>query len=283
MVPSRALVLGGGGLAGIAWELGVLLGLLDAGIDVLDADLVIGTSAGSVVGAAATTSDLVKQFYEQQLDPPAHDSELGAELDLEQFATTMLTILASVSTPAEARAKIGALALATDTVPEEVRRTVIESRLPSREWPERRLIVTACDAATGEFVTFDRDSGIELVDAVAASCAVPGVWPPVTINGRRYVDGGVRSTTNADLAAGHERVLVIAPFPPIASPLGAAFADEIAPLEKSARVVAIAPDDAALAAFGANPLDPATRPESARAGRTQSVGAVEQVRDLWAG
>jgi NTE family protein len=274
-------VLGGGGLAGIAWELGILLGLLDAGIDVLDADLVVGTSAGSVVGAVATTPDLVKQFYEEQVDTTTSDSELGAELDLEQFATTMLTILASVKTPEEARAKIGALALATDAVPEEVRRDIIAARLPNPEWPERRLLITACDAHTGEFVTFDRDSGVALVDAVAASCAVPGVWPPVTINGRRYMDGGVRSTTNSDLAEGHDRILVVAPFPPIASPMGASLAHEIAPLERSGSVVAIAPDNEALGAFGANPLDPSTRPESARAGRRQAVEFVDAVRSLW--
>jgi NTE family protein len=279
-VPSRALVLGGGGLAGIAWELGILLGLLDTGVDVLDAELVVGTSAGSVVGAVATSPELVKEFYEQQVDTTP-DAELGAELDLEQFATTMLTILAAVKTPEEARAKIGALALATETVPEEVRRNIIAARLPSHEWPDKRLLITACDTQTGEFVTFDRDSGVELVDAVAASCSVPGVWPPVTINGRRYMDGGVRSTTNADLAKGQERVLVIAPFPPIESPMGSSFAAEIAPLEEAGSVVGIVPDDEALAAFGANPLDPSTRPESARAGRRQAVAFVDAVRSLW--
>jgi NTE family protein len=143
-------------------------------------------------------------------------------------------------------------------------------------------VVTACDAVTGEFVTFDRTSGVELVDAVAASCSVPGVWPPVTINGRRYMDGGVRSTTNADLAEGYERVLILAPFPPIESPMGPSFADEIAPLQATAQVVAVVPDQAAQTAFGFNPLDPSTRPESARAGRAQAVSYADEVRALWA-
>ena len=67
-------------------------------------------------------------------------------------------------------------------------------------------------ADNGEFVAFEKSSGVSLVDAVAASCAVPGVWPPVTINGRRYIDGGMRSAVNADLAAGYERVVVLAPI-----------------------------------------------------------------------
>ncbi|MFL6240362.1 MAG: patatin-like phospholipase family protein [Actinomycetes bacterium] len=281
-MPSRALVLGGGGLAGIAWEIGVLQGLLDAGAHVLDADVVIGTSAGSAVGAGASaTVELVKDFYEQQLTPGPDDHEMGAELDLEQFATTMLQVLMSATSPQDARAKLGALALATETVPESVRRGIIDARLPRKEWPERRLVITACDAQTGEFVTFDKDSGVELADAVAASCAVPGVWPPVTINGRRYIDGGVRSTTNADLADGYERILILAPFPAVESPMGPAFADEIAPLQRSAQVVAVVPDEAAQTAFGFNPLDPSTRPDSARAGHAQAASYVDAVRALW--
>jgi NTE family protein len=276
-------VLGGGGLAGIAWEIGVLQGLLDQGINVLDVDVVIGTSAGSAVGAGASMSpDLVKSYFEQQLVDNADDKEMGAELDLEQFATTMLQILGSASSPQDARAKIGALALATPTVPESTRREIIAARLPSADWPEEhKLVITAVDAQTGEFVTFDRDSGVDLVDAVAASCSVPGVWPPVSINGRRYMDGGVRSTTNADLAEGHERVLILAPFPPIASPMGPAFDDEIAPLRDKAAVVAIVPDQAAQTAFGFNPLDPSTRPQSARAGHAQAASYADEVRKLF--
>jgi NTE family protein len=281
-VPSRALVLGGGGLAGIAWEVGALIGLADAGLDVLDADLVVGTSAGSAVGAGVTSSELLKQFYESQLDQGPGDKEMGAELDLEVFATTMLNALANASSPQEARAKLGEVALATQTVPESVRRDIIAARLPSPEWPDRNLVVTACDAVTGEFVTFDRTSGVELVDAVAASCSVPGVWPPVTINGRRYMDGGVRSTTNSDLAEGYEQIVILAPFPPFESPMGPSFADEIAPLQAKSTVVAIVPDQAAQTAFGFNPLDPSTRPESARAGRAQAASYADEVRALWA-
>ncbi len=61
-------------------------------------------------------------------------------------------------------------------------------------------------------VVFNRESGISLLDAVAASCAVPLVWPAATINGKRYIDGGVRSSANADLATGCGRVVVLAPI-----------------------------------------------------------------------
>ncbi|MET8467240.1 patatin-like phospholipase family protein, partial [Micromonospora zamorensis] len=204
----RALVLGGGGVTGVAWELGLLAGLVERGVPVTEADLVVGTSAGSVVGALVCSELPVQRFYEEQLAPPS--SEVAARLG---FATLARLVWAGGRTrdAARSRARIGAMALAARTPSEASRRAVIEARLPEREWPRRRLLVTAVDASSGEFVVFDRDSEVSLVDAVGASCAVPGVWPPVTIGARRFVDGGMRSTVNADLAAGAERVLVLAP------------------------------------------------------------------------
>ena len=160
------------------------------------------------------------------------------------------------------------------------RRAIIESRLPSRAWPERRLIVVGVDASTGEVCCFDRSSGVELVDAVAASCAVPGVWPPVTIEGRRYIDGGVRSTTNVDAARGMGRILVLAPFPDIPGPWHPSLPDQLAAL-RPAQTHLILADGASLAGFGANPLDPATRAPSARAGRAQGRAAAAAVREFW--
>jgi NTE family protein len=175
--------------------------------------------------------------------------------------------------PAEVRRAVGKLALAAETVSEADRRAVIEARLPVHDWPSRRLVIVAVDAETGEPRRFDRESGVSLVDAVAASCAVPGIWPPVTIDGRRYVDGGVRSAENADYATGYTRVTVVAPLG-VDSPL---------PMEKplltvldelrtaGAEVALITPDEGSLAAVGANPLDPATRTPAAEAGCAQGA------------
>src|SRR5206468_7208827 len=113
------------------------------------------------------------------------------------------------------RRRLGRLARAAAddgrTPTEAQRRAAIESRLPRPEWPDRPLVVTAVDTGSGEFTTFTRPSGVELVAAVGASCAVPGVYPPVRVHGRRYVDGGMRSPANADLARGYDRVVVLAP------------------------------------------------------------------------
>jgi NTE family protein len=278
---SRALVLGGGGLAGIAWELGILVGLADEGVQLLDPDVVIGTSAGSVVGTALASGLPAAPIYDAQLAPDGEDAELGVDIDLMALAGVFGEALSGVSSPLEARARVGAAALAAKTVPEATRRAVIEARLPVREWPDTRLLITAIEVESGEFVVFDKDAGVPLIEAVAASCAVPVVWPPITINGRKYMDGGLRSTTNADLAKGHDRVLVVAPYPPIATALGPALDAEIAELRATGEVVVIAPDDVAQAGFGMNPLDPSTRRPSALAGRDQGRALAAQVADLW--
>lgn len=169
---------------------------------------------------------------------------------------------------AQKRQRIGAVALATETVAEPVRRSVIAQRLPAHAWPDRALRVTAIDIATGELVVFDRDSGVELVDAVAASCAVPGAWPPVTIGDRRYMDGGIGSTINLDVADDCDVAVVLVPAGDSApSPLGAGPVAEIAAFGGTA--LGVFADPASLAAFGPNPLDPRCRIASAQAGRAQ--------------
>ncbi|MGK5440636.1 patatin-like phospholipase family protein, partial [Micromonospora sp. URMC 105] len=178
------------------------------------------------------------------------------------------------------RARVGAMALAARTPSEASRRAVIEARLPVRQWPARRLLVTAVDAHSGEFVVFDADSGVSLVDAVGASCAVPGVWPPVTISGRRHVDGGVRSTVNADLAAGAERVVVLAPVTSAFGPMPR-LAAQVAALRSVARVAVVSPDRAARAAIGRNVLDPARRAAAARAGFAQAEAVAAEVAGVW--
>jgi NTE family protein len=271
----RALVLGGGGVTGVAWEIGMLTGLAEAGADLTGADVVIGTSAGSVVGALLATGLDPQTMYAGQLAPPT--AEIPARLGL----TTILRwawVAAGRRDEQRARARIGAMALATPTVPEADRRAVIAARLNDASWPERRLLITAVDARTGEFVVFDREQGVDLVDAVGASCAVPGVWPPVTIGERRYIDGGVRSPVNADLAAGCDEVVILAPVTAGFGP-STRIGRQIAGL--GAQVVLIQPDKAAKQAFGRNVLDPARRAPAARAGHAQAAGEAARVTAAW--
>lgn len=280
---SRALVLGGGGVAGIAWELGLALGLAEHGVDVSAADLVVGTSAGSVVGALVGSGVPLQELYDAQLDE-TRNTERAVDFDAERLMTEMGEALQGVTDQRQARARIGGVALAARTVSEEERLAIVRSRLPVGQWPAQRLVITAVDAESGEFTTFDAGSGVALVDAVAASCAVPGIWPPVTIGGRRYIDGGMRTVTNAGLAAGCDVVLVLAPFPAQASLLGPSTAEEVAELERNgARVAVVTADDESTRIFGTNPLDPSTRAPSARAGLAQGRSVGAEVARTWTG
>nr|CEL22419.1 Phospholipase, patatin family protein [Kibdelosporangium sp. MJ126-NF4]CTQ89274.1 Phospholipase, patatin family protein [Kibdelosporangium sp. MJ126-NF4] len=263
-------MLGGGGVAGIAWMTGLLAGLAAAGNDVTRADLVVGTSAGSTVAAQLGSGLSLDELYARQVDPALQTAEIDpGDIDFEAYAADMTQAIGSMSSETEARAAIGRLAMAARTVPEADRRAVIEARLPSHEWPSFALKIVAVDAETGETRVFGNDSGVGLVDAVAASCAVPGVWPTVTIGDRRYVDGGVRTIDNADLAAGHQRVVILLPLGTFSLvPSSTPFDRVVA--ELNADVTVISPDEASLEAIGANPLNPETRAPAAKAGRAQA-------------
>jgi NTE family protein len=280
---SRALVLGGGGVTGIAWEFGVLTGLREKGLDLTGADVVIGTSAGSAVGAQITGGADVAELCAREIAsgrPGRHRAEAPG-VDLAPLMSALAAAASGVTSAGELRARIGRLALDADTVPEAERLEIIGSRLPSHAWPERPLLVTGVDAETGEPVVWNRESGVPLVSAVAASCAVPVVWPPVTIDGRRYMDGGVRSGTNADLAVGAESVVVLAPMADMAAFGGAGLEAELAALGEGVRTAVVHPDAAALEAIGPNVLDPGRRAAAAEAGRVQGAALADVLRDVW--
>ena len=261
----------------------MLLGLQDAEPAFADSLLsaettFIGTSAGSTVAAQLAGGTALSALFERQI--AEETAEIDPKVDMQKLLAIFGGAMTDVSSPEEARRRIGAVALAARTVPPEARLAAVDARLPVKAWGAHPLLIPAVDTATGDLRVFDRASGVSLVDAVAASCAVPGVWPPVEIDGTLYMDGGTRTAANADLAAGAERVLILVPGPE-ESPMGAALpAAELAALEP-ARVHALFADDASLEAIGVNPLDPSTRPASARAGRELGRRVASQVAAFW--
>jgi NTE family protein len=261
----------------VAWELGVLAGLAAAGVDLTLADLVVGTSAGSVVGAQVRSGIAIEDLYTAQLADAR--GELAARMGFGATARFVIGLMWP-GDERQGRARLGRAAVKAHTVPESTRRAVIEQRLPRHEWPEQRLIVTAVDAETGEAKNFDRGTGVTLVDAVAASCAVPLVWPPITIGGRRYIDGGVRSATNADLAVGCDRIVVIAPIT-VSLRRNGSIKNQLVSLGAGVRSIVVSPDAQARKAIGRNVLDPARRAPSARAGRLQAAGLAAAVAAIW--
>jgi NTE family protein len=275
----RALVLGGGGLSGVAWETGVLAGLAAGGADVTAADYVLGTSAGATVAAQLGSGLSLTELFERQAVPELQSAELSPDIGrVIELMESWEKLPLEYPDPVELRREVGQRALTVETVPEAERRAVIAGRLPQHSWPSRKLAVVAVEASTGDVRVFDKDSGADLVDAVTASCAIPGIWPPVTIGTGRYIDGGTRSAVNADLAAGYRRVLILAPMADPA--LDGQVAGLVAAGEE-VQVQVITPDDESTAAFGLNPLDPAVRAPAAQAGYTQGQRAAAAVARLW--
>ncbi len=284
--PRTAVVLGGGGITGIAWELGVLARLLEAGIPLGDADLVVGTSAGSVVGTTLRLGgNGIADAYAEQLAPAVAAPE--AALDGEDFMQRIGQAIQGATSAEEARARLGALARqvpVTGSEPELV--TTMRERFGAdAAWPEGQLAICTVDATDGEFRVLTAASGVPLHVAVAASCSVPLVWPTVEVDGRPTMDGGIRSGTNADVADAAERVLVLSCGPELAqSPLGPTMPGVVSTRMGADRPVFVIEADAeSLSAFGANSLSSANRGPAAEAGRRQAEGVVEAVREFWAG
>lgn len=266
----RALILAGGGIAGIAWETGILRGIADEAPEtaraLIGSDVLVGTSAGSTVAAQISSAMSLEELYQRQIAETS--AEIDPGVDIDTITDLFVTAMSQPGSVAEKLRRIGSVALQTSTVAEPVRRRVIEARLPSHRWPERDLRITAIDTGTGELVVFDPSSGVGLVDAVAASCAVPGTWPPVTVGDRRYMDGGVSSAVHTGVAADCATAVVLVPAGAnTPSPFSSGTAAEIDAF--SARTFAVFADETSLSAFGPNPLDPRCRVPSALAGREQ--------------
>jgi NTE family protein len=288
----RALVLGGGGSAGNAWLIGVIAGLLDAGLDVTEADLIIGTSAGSTAAAqitSATTTELLADILaaapQQRTGPVgSHGGRVPGPVADHMERTS--AIIAAAEDAADMRRRMGAAALELDAAwdgsVQERWRATVAARLPSQHWPERTVLITAVDAHTGEPVVFDRHSGVDLADAVAASCASGS---PHGIGGNRYIDGGYRRNENADLAVGYERVLVLSPFGGrTRTPLewGMQLAAQVDELRaRGSSVETIFPDSNSEPMFGANGMDLSLRPPAARAGYDQGRALAGQLTEFW--
>ena len=278
-----ALVLAGGGVAGIAWETGVLLGIQDVEPDAAariigSPTTLIGTSAGSTVAAQISAGASLEELFARHLDEKS--SEVYVEADFVAFMASMAAAQSEATSPDDARSRIGTFAKSTKTVDRAVRRGVIEARLSGMDWSDRDLRITSVDADSGVPIVFDRASGLSLVDAVEASSAVPGIWPVVPLAGRRYIDGGVRTMANADLAAGFDPVLVLIPQMERTSTGYSIDPAELKSLAPS-RVHVVYADAAAVEAFGTNPLDPSVRKPSALAGRDLGRSIASAIATFW--
>jgi NTE family protein len=298
VMSERALVLGGGGATGNAWAVGVIAGLFEAGLDVTEADLIVGTSAGSTAAAqlaSATPTQLLGEILSAVPPQKAGPIRVGGgpvrAVPAANHMEIVRAIIAAAEDVADMRRRLGAAALemdaGADRTPQTQWRAIVAARLPSQLWPERRLLIPAVDAHTGEPVVFDRESGVELVDAVAASTSNGFGVPPYSIGDRRYIDGGYRRNENADLASGYVRVLVLSPFGGrTLQPLDwgthlAAQAEELR--ARGSRVETIFPDSNSQNVLGGGMtvMDLSKRRPSAQAGYAQGGALAEQLTEFW--
>ncbi|MFJ9457505.1 patatin-like phospholipase family protein [Kitasatospora sp. NPDC101447] len=273
-----ALVLGGGGPVGGAWLTGVLAGLADGGIDPTAADTVIGTSAGAVFGARLAGGEDARELYERQL----------ARLDRVEMGVTVAQTLrylwAALGTrdPERSVRRLGHAALTARPAPaQDLHDTVRTLLRDATAWPAQALRITAVDAETGHVEAFDAHSGLDLVEAVAASCAVPLVWPPAAALGRRWIDGGTRSTGNLQLAAGHRQVLALSPVPAAVGPHPGARQQAAELRAAGTHTTLITPDADARRAMGRDLTADSRRPAAARAGHRQGAALAATVGRTW--
>lgn len=288
----RALVLGGGGPVGIAWEAGLVAGLEAEGVYLGQADRVLGTSAGSFVGAQVASGRPAMALYEAQIALGEKDAaeraagkpasaERMPKPDLMPLVALFMKPLAEGETPEDRRREMGALALRSETITEQAFIEGFGRTLADLAWPDS-FGCTAVDALTGAFRVWGKADGVSLAAAVASSCSVPGIFPPITIEGRRYVDGGVRSATCIDLVKGARRVVAIA----VVGRLGremqmAKIEPELEALKPEGEALLITPDEASLDVFGMNMMEAKDRAGIARAGFAQGRNEAARIAALW--
>jgi NTE family protein len=266
-------VFGGGGVGGIAWEIGLLAGLAEEGIQVRPDDHLLGTSAGAVVAAQLASGLTLEELFERQLKGVSY--EVPKSVSVRMLWTMTFDGLRSSSSVQFGR-RIGAAASSLSQDEAAARRQVIEARLPSHAWGRRVLHIVAVDADAGDHRVFTGDDGVPLVDAVMASCAIPLIWPTVSIDGRRYMDGGMRSPVNLDLATGTGPVLAIAAT--TRWQRWASFDDQRRAIESTRPVTVITMSKDSRRAQGFNPLNIDAVPAITAAGHDQGRREARRIR-----
>jgi NTE family protein len=294
---TRALVLGGGGPVGIGWEAGLVVGLAENGIEVSNADAVVGTSAGSVVGFnLASGGDLTAApSLVRGANQPASATPPPAAANAQEHVDQLLAALGEAATnperAEEVRAELGRMALAAETI-SEAQWLDTFSAFAGADWPPT-FSCTAVSAVDGSFRVWDKAAGVDPQLAIASSCAVPGVFTPVTIGDTRWMDGGARDILNPDVAVGHDRVLAVSCLlleipPEFSTPaLDALFAathDRLDSLRAGgSQVETIVPGREMLeiSGGGANLMDFTRTADAFEAGLRQSKVEAARLADFW--
>ena len=249
MINEKALVLGGGGITGIAWESGVLAGLIDSGILVNHADKILGSSAGSYVGSILANGQNMKTYYEQLANN--RDNADNAQLDPSLFELWREAFVQGKTDEQVIGKYLGDIInKSPSTVSLEERERSVRKRIGNVDWTPQ-LEITAINAKTGTLESFNETSGISLMEAVMASGAVPGIWPHVDMLGDSWIDGGMISSTNARLMANYKDIIILAPLDQKQGLVPSVYED-VETLKTNSNVTLITPDQDSRNIIGTN-------------------------------
>ncbi|MEV0145860.1 MULTISPECIES: patatin-like phospholipase family protein [unclassified Nonomuraea] len=273
-----AVVLGPGGLVGTAWMAGLAAELRRRDMDLAPADLIVGTSAGAIVGAMLATGEDLTRFAAPRPDtsvPASASAAASTSVPRPAPAVGQADVFAVLGdpalTPAEALRRVGQLAFDAATITEEEHLARMGRLVTARAWPERPLLITTVNIETGEPQVWDRTSGVPLIAAIAASSAAPGTTPPVAVNGHRYLDGAFGGGSHASLAAGADVLVLI-------EPLAHLFPAETPPGDT---VVRITPDAETIQVFGSDLGEVTSWLPAYQAGVRQAAEAADRIREVW--
>jgi NTE family protein len=284
--PTRALVLGGGGAVGVGWQTGLLTGLREAGVDLAGAEAILGTSAGALVGALLASGREVAEALTSL-------AALGQIIDPDTLAAgdeAFLSARRQASLDTDPRQALRAIGHAADeaSTPAEDAYLGLFGALDAAAWPAG-FRCTAIDTDTGDLVVWNQGSGVPLLQAVAASCSIPMLFPTITIKGRRYMDGGILSHLNA-MAAPPTDVLVVLSCHPLGSQgvgvdsalsvSDATASAELAQLRETRRLIAVEPDFSDIEA-PANMMDPNLTFQALQIGKRQAQREAEAIQAAW--
>lgn len=249
MINEKALVLGGGGITGIAWESGVLAGLIDSGILVNHADKILGSSAGSYVGSILANGQNMKTYYEQLANN--RDNADNAQLDPSLFELWREAFVEGKTDEQVIGKYLGDIInKSPSTVSLKERERSVRKRIGNVDWTPQ-LEITAINAKTGTLEYFNETSGISLMEAVMASGAVPGIWPHVDMLGASWIDGGMISSTNARLMANYKDIIILAPLDQKQGLVPSVYED-VETLKTNSNVTLITPDQDSRNIIGTN-------------------------------
>lgn len=292
----RGIAFGGGGEWFVAWTLSFMSAARHQGVDLGTADVTVGTSAGSLVGAFLTSERLWRGTTEMDF-LASHPTLLARMVRTSTGSPSQKRaadqLAGATSTDPATIVEIGRAAMASQNPPVDAYERSLRLMLGHGDWPSPAHHVTAVDCYTGERIVVDHESGVPIATACAASSSLPGVNGPVWIGDRLCMDGGVStSSMHADLLTGVERALLFSMMSLTVEQAathsgGFGFAERIRPGTAGEEAAALTTAGAKTLLVAANPdpatdfMDPTHLAEAIEDGAARANSMIEDLAAVW--